>query len=400
MQVGLGQTIAGDQFLLGSAKSGAFALGLFVAVTACSSGGSDAAPPPVAVQVLTLKAQPVPNMVELPGRISAVRTAEVRARTDGIVLRRLYEEGAMVKAGTPLFTIDPRDYRAQVQSAEAALQRAVAARENASSIVIRYGPLIDERAVSAQEYDAAQSDLRQANAQVAEARAALDRAKLLLDYTTVTAPIAGRAGAAQVTEGALVNGGEGTLMTRVDQVSPVYAVFAESSAAILNMIEEVRRGNLKLSRDYAFEVQLVMENGTIYGSPGRVDFASTVVDPETGSQTIRAQFPNPDGLLAPGQFVRGRIQAGVTPGGIVVPARAVQFQGEDASVSLLGKDGTVVNRPITLGALLGKSWVVKTGLKPGEQVIVDGWQKVRPGQKAQAVKAKANKSAPAQQQGR
>ncbi|MEW9856430.1 efflux RND transporter periplasmic adaptor subunit [Novosphingobium sp. M1R2S20] len=323
----------------------------------------------------------MPNLIELPGRIEAVRTAEVRARTDGIVLSRHYEEGAFVAAGTPLFSIDPRDYRAQVQSAEAALQRAVAARENASSIVIRYGPLIDERAVSAQEYDAAQSDLRQASAQVAEARAALERARLQLSYTTVRAPIAGRAGAAEVTEGALVSGAEGTLMTRVDQVSPVYAVFSASNAAVLNTISDIRQGKLKVPALDAVEAKLVLENGEVYGPIGHLDFASPVVSPETGSQIIRANFINPDGLLSPGQFVRGRIEMGMRQGGVVIPARAVQMKGDQPVVSVVGTDGTVTARNVELGAMLGSRWVISSGLKPGERIIANGWQKVQPGQK-------------------
>lgn len=371
---------------------GLIALPSMLLLAACGSEPPPP-PPPVPVEIVTLKAQPVPNIAELPGRIAAVRTAEVRARSDGIILRRLYEEGAAVQAGTPLFTIDPRDYRAQVQSAEATLQRAIAARQNASSIVIRYGPLIDERAVSAQEYDAARSDLLQATAQVAEARAALDRARLLLSYTTVTAPIAGRAGVASVTEGALVNGAEGTLLTRIDQVSPVYAVFAESSTTILNVAQAVQRGDIKFSGQRQIEVQLVLENGTPYGPVGHVDFASSVVDPQTGTQTIRARFDNPEGLLVPGQFVRGRLVIGSQADGVVVPARAVQFKGETAAVSLLGKDGSVVSRTIELGTLVGSNWIVKTGLKPGDRVIVEGWQKVQPGQKARAVEPAAPRSA-------
>ncbi|WP_240530017.1 efflux RND transporter periplasmic adaptor subunit [Novosphingobium sp. PC22D] len=343
-----------------------------------------------------LRSQTVPNIIELPGRIESVRMAEVRARTDGIVLRRLYEEGATVAAGTALFKIDPRDYEAQVASARAALQRAIAAKENASSIVIRYGPLIDERAVSAQEYDAAESDLRQANAQVAEARAALDRAQLQLSYTTVRAPIGGRVGAAEVTEGALVSGAEGTLMTRVDQASPVYAVFSASNASVLNTLSAVREGQLKVPALDSVEVRLELENGEEYGVIGHLDFASPVVSPETGSQTIRGQFANPAGLLVPGQFVRGKIALGMIEGGITVPSRAVQFKGEEAQVSVMGKDGTVTSRTVRLGEMVGSSWIVESGLKPGERIITDGWQKIRPGQKA--IDAEQAKRAAAQQQ--
>lgn len=358
-----------------------------LALSACGSDPQPSAPPPVPVEIMVVTPHEVANIIELPGRVEAVRSAEVRARTDGIIERRLYVEGRDVQAGAPLFLIDQRDNRAQVQSSEAALQRAIAARENAASVVRRYGPLIAERAVSGQENDAARSELRQAEAQVAEARAALARSQLLLSYTTVRAPISGRVGRAEVTEGALVTAGEGTMLTRVDQVSPVYAVFSESNAAILNTVEQVRNGTLKVPSLGRVDVKLVLENNSVYGPVGHIDFASTVVDPETGSQTIRAQFANPDKLLTPGQFVRGRMELGTIAGGITVPARAIQFKGDGASVSILGKDGVVATRQVTLGALLGKEWIVRSGLKAGEQVIVEGWQKARPGQKAQARRA-------------
>lgn len=186
-----------------------------------------------------LKTEHVPNIVELPGRIQAVRTAEVRARTDGIIQRRVYEEGTDVAAGAPLFQIDRRDYQAQVRSAQATLLRAQATRGNAASFVRRYTPLVTERAVSGQEYDKARADLTEADGQVAEARAALARVCLQLSFTTIRAPIAGRVGRAEVTEGALVSGSQATLMTRVDQMAPVYAVFTASSAAILNGTRQI-----------------------------------------------------------------------------------------------------------------------------------------------------------------
>lgn len=368
-------------------------LGLLT-LAACGQAEQAPAPPPIPVEVLEIQAQAVPHIVELPGRIQSVRMAEVRARTDGIVERRLYEEGEDVKAGTPLFLIDQRDYRAQVMSAQAALSRANAARQNAASVVARYKPLMSERAVSAQEYDVAQSELQQADAQVSEARAALARAQLLLSYTIVRAPIAGHVGRAEITEGALVSGTEATLLTRVDQASPVYAVFAASSASILDTIQQVRRGEINVPSLARVDVELELENGQKYETVGHLDFTSPVVDPETGSRSVRALFDNPAGLLASGQFVRGRISAGTLANGILVPARAVQIKGETASISVLGKDGSVASRKISLGELLGRNWVVATGLKPGEQVIVEGWQKLRPGQKAIAKHAGVRRAAP------
>ncbi|WP_236711353.1 efflux RND transporter periplasmic adaptor subunit [Novosphingobium barchaimii] len=374
------------------------ALGLAtVTLAGCSKEQSQqqAAPAPM-VAVVTIKGEQLPNIIELPGRIEAVRTAEVRARINGIVQRRLYKEGTDVGEGAPLFQIDPSQYRAQVQQGQAALQRALAARANAASVVARYKPLVADRSVSGQENDAAVSELRQAEAQVAEARAALAQNQLELSYTTIRAPIAGRVGRAEVTEGALVSSGEATLMTRVNQMAPLYAVFTESNSAILDLIEQVRSGQLKIASLNAVEVHLVLDNGSDYGSPGKLDFTDQSVDPQTGTQTIRAVFPNPSRLLTPGQFVRGRLQVGTVGGSVAVPERAIQFQGEQASVIVVGDGDVVAARPVQLGAQVKGRWIIRSGLKTGERVVVDGWQKVRPGQKVRIQGApKAQPAAPA-----
>lgn len=365
-------------------------------LASCSPSEPKQVAPPVLVTTETIAARELPNVIELPGRIEAVRTAEVRARTNGIVQRRLYKEGTDVKEGTPLFEIDPREYRAQVQQSEAALQRAVATQTNAAAVVKRYKPLLAERSVSAQEYDAAVSDLRQGEAQVAEARAELAQKQLQLSYTTIRAPITGRVGRAQVTEGALVSGTEATLMTRVDQLAPVYAVFTQSNSAILDIIAQIKAGAINVTNMESVEVRLVLDNGTDYVQVGKLDFADQIVDPQTGSQVGRAVFPNPDNQLSSGQFVRVRIKAGTVANGLAIPTRAVQFQASQASVSVVGPEDSVVARPVQLGAQVDGRWVVLSGIKAGDQVIVDGWQKARAGQKVRVQNdPKAEPSTPA-----
>lgn len=353
------------------------------AVASCAEPAPQAPPPP-AVDVITVATGSVPNIVELPGRIEAVRSAEVRARTDGIISRRLYQEGTDVREGAPLFQIDPRDKQAQVQQARAALQRAQSSRENAAAILQRYQPLVSDRAVSALEYDNARAALRQAEAGVADARAALARAELELSYTLVRAPIAGRVGRAQVTEGALASAASATLLTTIEQMEPVYAVFTQSSAELQHLLAQARSGAVDLPALSRVEVRLVLEDGSEYGPVGHIDFADQTVNPSTGSQTIRATFANPARALLPGQFVRGRVTAGTIGNGIAVPQRAVQISNEEARVAVVGADGTAQFRTVTLGGQIGSRWVIRSGLKAGERVIVDGWQKVQAGQKVQA----------------
>lgn len=352
-----------------------------LALASCGGGAEQPpAPPPPLVSVVTIQAQSVPNIIELPGRIEAVRSAEVRARTDGIIERRLYQEGTDVREGTPLFLIDPRDKRAAVQQARAAVQRAEATRVNARQVYERYRPLISERAVSAQEFEAAQATLRQAEASVADARAALTRAELELSYATVRAPISGRVGRAQVTEGALASATQATPLTTIEQLTPVYAVFAQSSTELQTLLTRARNGELKLPTLTGVEVRLILESGEEYGPVGRLNFADLSVDPATGSQVLRASFVNPDRRLLPGQFVRGRLSAG-TVNGFMVPQRAVQINGTNASVSVVAQDGSVSTRQVQLGGQSGANWIIRSGLKAGDRVITEGWQKVQPGGK-------------------
>jgi membrane fusion protein, multidrug efflux system len=354
---------------------------LSIATALVSACGSEAppAPPPPQVDILVIKPQAVGNIVELPGRVAAVRTAEVRARVDGIVERRLYEEGSDVRAGQPLFRIDPRERRADYNAAIATLQRNQASAANAGQVVARYRPLVSEQAISKQEYDAAIAQQRTGQADVANARAQADRARLALGYTNVTAPINGRVGRADVTEGALVSASAATLMTRVEQLNPVYVNFGQSSSEVIALRRDIASGRIDSPGLGRVRVRLTLEDGTPYGIEGVLNFADLAIDQATGTVSLRAQFPNPGFVLLPGQFVRARIATGTIPDGIVVPQRAVALSDRGASVMIVGPNNIATPRPIKLGDLIGGNWIVTSGLKAGDRVIINGLQKVRPG---------------------
>ena len=373
------------------ALSAAFALPL--ALAACGSQ-QQVAPPPPEVGIVTVQAQTIPNVIELPGRIQAFRTSEVRARVDGIIEARLYDEGSDVAAGKGLFQIDPRQLRASSNAVLAQLARAQATAANAAQVVSRYQGLVADQAISKQEYDAAVAQQRTAEADVSLARAQLESARLNLGYSTVTAPISGRVGRAQVTEGALVSASGGTLLTTIEQIDRIYVNFSQSSSDLLAIRRNMASGKLSVPTLGRVEVQLVLEDGTPSPVVGHLDFLDLSIDEATGTAALRAEFANPGQTLLPGQFVRARIHAGTRPDGILIPQRAVQIAAQQASVMVVGNDGKVIAKPVKLGDLQGDKWVILDGLKPGDKVIVAGLQKARPGQPVTIAKAAAAKAQP------
>ncbi|KRG42858.1 hypothetical protein ARC20_10615 [Stenotrophomonas panacihumi] len=358
------------------------------------TGPNAAAMPPTVVTVEEVHAAAVPNLVELPGRVEAVRMAQVRARADGIVERQLYVEGTDVAAGTPLFQIDPRDLQARLQQARASLASARAARGQTASLRARLSTLVQRKAVSVQEYESAQASFQQADAALLEAQAAVDRAQLQLDHATVRAPIAGRVGRAAVSEGALVSAASATLMTQVDQLDPVYVVFQPSNAAFTELERGIEAGRITLGDGKHIGVTVLDDDGTPLPVQGVVDFTEKAVDPSTGSRTLRASFDNTPRRLLPGQFVRGILAVGTVRDGISLPERAISIAEDEASVMTVNADGVAMRQPVTLAGQAEGRWVVQSGLKPGQKVIVDGWHKVQPGQHVQARAAQAAAPAP------
>lgn len=337
------------------------------------------------VEVVTPERQAVANIIELPGRVQAIRIAEVRARVNGIIQERLYEEGTAVEAGAQLFQIDPSEMRTKLNAAQARLQRAQAMARNAAQDVERYRGLVEKQAISEQEFDSALARLRTARADVELAKAQVQAAELDLGYTAVETPIAGIAGRAQVTVGALVNATEGTLLARVEQLNPVYVNFSQSSSDLLELRARIATGELDLADSQRMPVELILENGEKYPHPGYVDFRAMSIDRTTGTVQARAQVPNPDETLLPGMFVQARVTAGELTNALLIPQRAVIMGDQGASVMVVGKEGKAITRDIEVGSMRNGNWVVLKGLKPDESVIVTGWQGLRSGTQVQTV---------------
>ncbi len=336
--------------------------------------------PPAEVEVFVPARASATLTQDLPGRLQAVRTAQVRARVEGILEKRLFAEGSDVKQGATLFQIDDRTYKAAATSA-------VVDVEVMKGALKRYEPLLPSKAVSQQEYDQAQVKLYQA-------QAALARANQDLENTRVPAPISGRIGRALVTEGALVGKGEATHLATIEQIDPIYVNFTQSNTDMLHLREAIRSGRLKKADQT--QVELIQEDGRVYSQPGKLQFTDMAVDPDTGSIAMRALFPNPQHELLPGQFVRIRINKAQVSDTLRVPQKAVMSNEQGQFVLVVNAENKVEPRPIKTGGMSGPDWLVQEGLKGDEKVIVTGLQKARPGSVVKPVPLSAPTLAPAQ----
>ncbi len=335
--------------------------------------------PPPQVAVLTVKAEDVPITNDLPGRIAATRIAEVRPRASGIVIARVFEQGSQVKQGDVLYRIDPAPFQVQVESAEATLRRAKAVQAQAKNDTVRQEQLKKSNVSSAQNYDDAIAKLAQADADVAIAEAGLATAKLNLEYTEVKAPISGRIGRALITEGALVSANGTENLATIQQLDPVYADFTQSATDLIRLRKALEDGDLMADNNSA-DVKLVLDDGSAYAQPGKLLFSEAAVDESTGQVTLRGEFPNPDGDLLPGMYVRVQIEQGIEKGAVLVPQQAVQRDASgSALVYVVSADNKAGPRPVRVGRASGTRWVITDGLKDGEKIIVEGFQKVQPG---------------------
>ncbi|MPV55263.1 efflux RND transporter periplasmic adaptor subunit [Burkholderia sp. HI2761] len=359
-----------------------------VFLAACGKKESAPSPQTPEVGVVTVQPQAVPAVTELPGRTSAFLVAQVRARVDGIVLRREFTEGTDVKAGQRLYKIDPAPYIAALNSAKATLAKAQANLVTQNALVARYKVLVAANAVSKQDYDNAVATQGQAAADVAAGKAAVDTAQINLGYTDVVSPISGRVGISQVTPGAYVQASQATLMSTVQQLDPVYVDLTQSSLEGLKLRQDVQSGRLKTSGPGAAKVSLILEDGKTYSESGKLQFSDVTVDQTTGSVTIRAVFPNPGRVLLPGMFVRARIEEGVNENAFLVPQIGVTHDQKGQAVALVVTAANKVEmRPLTTTGTYGQNWIVEGGLQAGDHVIVQGVDKVRPGATVKTVAA-------------
>ena len=335
--------------------------------------------PPAEVGVVTVSQAAVGLVREWPGRTEASKVALIRARVSGILQRQLFVEGSDVKVQQPLFQIDPAPYRVALASAQAALAKAEANWVQAKAQAERSKPLAEAQAVSQQDYLLAVAAYKQAEADVAAGKAAVQAAGLNLDYATVTSPIAGRIGRALITEGALVGQAEATQLAVVQQIDPLFVNFTQPASEVLRLRSDIASGKLRAAASKeAAAVKIILEDGSVYPLKGKLLFSDLTVDATSGQITLRAEIPNPKAALLPGLFVRVQLEQAQAPTAILVPQQAVTTTANGATVWVVGPDAKPATRPVKLGGVQSGQWIVLEGLKAGEQVVVDGFQKMRP----------------------
>lgn len=338
------------------------------------------------VSVVTMQPQQITLTTELPGRTSACRVAEIRPQVNGIIQKRLFTEGADVKAGEVLYQIDPALYQATLDNARAALFKAEATLPAIQSRADRYRELAAEKAVSQQDYDDAVAALKQAEADVQYCRASMETARINLAYTRITAPISGRIGRSNVTEGAIVTAYQPLALATIQQLDPIYVDVPQSTAELLRLKRRLADGRLNKDAENHNTATLILEDGSAYPREGTLQFQDVTVDPTTGSVTLRAVFPNPDGALLPGMFVQTVIKEGVNPAALLVPQQGVSRDRRGNPRALIvDADSQTVLRMLDVDRAVGDKWLVAAGLAPGDRVVVEGLKMLRPGTPVNAV---------------
>lgn len=339
---------------------------------------------PADVGIVTLQAAPVTLTTELPGRATPFETSDVRPQVGGIIIARPFIEGANVRAGQVLYRIDPAPFRAAYDQAKAQVAGAEANLTTTQLKAQRYGELVKINGVAKQDYDDAEAAYKQAIATLAQDRASADSARINLAYATITAPISGRVGPSTVTKGALVTTGQTAALTTIQRLDPIYIDVTQSASDLLKLRKALAAGQLT-GGPTTVPVRLKLEDGSDYPQEGKLQFADVTVDQTTGAVTLRAIFPNPSGVLLPGMFVRAEIAEGVVPSGLLAPQQGVSRDERGRPTALVvGTDGKAQLRNLQLGQAVGDQWLVTSGLKPGDRLIVQGLQKVKPGQAVRA----------------
>lgn len=379
-------------------------LGAVALATAClsllgcqdRSGAKNAQPTakPPEVGVITLEARRQALTTELPGRTAAFMSAEVRPQVSGIVQKRLFTEGSQVKAGQVLYQIDPSTYRTSLASARATLSKAQAAARTARVNAERNAELVKIDAVSRQVAQESEAQAAQAQSDVAAAQAAVEAAQINLNFTEVKAPISGRVNLSSVTPGALVTANQASVLTTIVQLDPMYVDFTQSTAELLALRRDIEAGRYQGVSSSTLPVKLVLEDGTPYPHEGKLAFSGLIVNPGTGGVTLRAAVPNPDGVLMPGMYVRAQLPVGVQPQALLIPQKSVQRDPSGrANVWVVSPADEVERRPVVLSQAIGNQWLVEDGLKPGDRIVVDGFQRIRPGAKVTPVPGSAGNGA-------